>query len=145
MHLGKPGIEHWLENGMNSFRSSWLACQLHRMNIVKETVAWGGVEELHHARAPHGHVQAVGFFLYQDVLNNGHIRGRSTQCELERCADRGEEWREGSGEAVSGVLYKAADGSERTARADLSIICDGMYSSLRSKLSTPRIRCPYPH
>ena len=39
------------------------------------------------------------------------------------------------------MLYKAADGSERTARADLSIICDGMYSALRSKLSTPRIRC----
>lgn len=39
------------------------------------------------------------------------------------------------------MLYKSADGSERTARADLSIICDGMYSSLRSKLSTPRIRC----
>ena len=57
------------------------------------------------------------------------------------CAERGEEWREGSGEAVSGVLYKAADGAERIARADLSIICDGMYSSLRSKLSTPRIRC----
>lgn len=57
-------------------------------------------------------------------------------------AERGEEWREGSKEAVSGVLYKAADGSERTARADLSIICDGMYSSLRSKLSTPHIRHP---
>ncbi|CAK0785279.1 hypothetical protein CVIRNUC_008485 [Coccomyxa viridis] len=56
--------------------------------------------------------------------------------------ERGEEWREGSGEAVSGVLYKAADGAERIARADLSIICDGMYSSLRSKLSTPRIRHP---
>ena len=54
--------------------------------------------------------------------------------------DRGEEWREGSGEPVSGVLYKAADGAERIARADLSIICDGMYSSLRSKLSTPQIR-----
>ncbi len=57
-------------------------------------------------------------------------------------AERGEEWREDSEEAVSGVLYKAADGSERTARADLSIICDGMYSSLRSKLSTPNIRHP---
>ena len=55
-------------------------------------------------------------------------------------ADRGEEWREGSGEPVSGVLYKTADGAERIARADLSIICDGMYSSLRSKLSTPQIR-----
>jgi 2-polyprenyl-6-methoxyphenol hydroxylase-like FAD-dependent oxidoreductase len=55
-------------------------------------------------------------------------------------AGRGEEWHEGSGEPVSGVLYKAADGVERTARADLSIICDGMYSSLRSKLSTPQIR-----
>lgn len=57
-------------------------------------------------------------------------------------AERGEEWREDSEEAVSGVLYKAADGSERTARADLSIICDGMYSSLRNKLSTPNIRHP---
>ncbi|BDA46860.1 Squalene epoxidase 1 [Coccomyxa sp. Obi] len=56
--------------------------------------------------------------------------------------ERGEEWREDSEEAVSGVLYKAADGSERTARADLSIICDGMYSSLRNKLSTPNIRHP---
>lgn len=57
-------------------------------------------------------------------------------------AERGDEWKEDSEEAVSGVLYKAADGSERTARADLSIICDGMYSSLRSKLSTPHIRHP---
>jgi squalene monooxygenase len=57
-------------------------------------------------------------------------------------ADKGEEWREDSGEAVCGVLYKAADGSEQVARADLSIICDGMYSSLRSKLSVPNIRQP---
>lgn len=54
----------------------------------------------------------------------------------------GEEWQEGSGEAMSGVLYKGADGRERTVRADLSIVCDGMYSSLRSKLSTPNIRHP---
>lgn len=35
-----------------------------------------------------------------------------------------------------------ADGTERIARADLTIVCDGMYSSLRSKLSVPQIRHP---
>ena len=46
------------------------------------------------------------------------------------------------GEAVQGVLYKAKDGQERIARAHLTIVCDGMYSNLRSKLSRPKIKHP---
>ena len=46
------------------------------------------------------------------------------------------------GEAVQGVLYKARDGQERVARAHLTIVCDGMYSNLRSKLSRPKIKHP---
>ena len=56
-------------------------------------------------------------------------------------AANGEEWKEESGEPVAGVLYRTPDGAERVATADLTIVCDGMYSSLRSKLSVPNIRC----
>ncbi|KAG1670295.1 hypothetical protein FOA52_003645 [Chlamydomonas sp. UWO 241] len=54
----------------------------------------------------------------------------------------GGDWVEGEGQAVSGVCYKAADGTERTARAHLSIVCDGMYSNLRKKLSQPTMNHP---
>lgn len=43
---------------------------------------------------------------------------------------------------MSGVGYKASDGSERVARAHLTIVCDGMYSSLRKQLSEPKIHHP---
>jgi len=44
---------------------------------------------------------------------------------------------------VRGVSYKSAfDGQQRVARAHLTIVCDGMYSNLRSKLSTPQIEAP---
>jgi squalene monooxygenase len=53
-------------------------------------------------------------------------------------------WAEdGSAGAVGGVCYKAAaDGAERTAPARLTVACDGMYSNLRSRLSTPSIASP---
>lgn len=54
-------------------------------------------------------------------------------------AVEGSEWQEG--EAVAGVMYKSAAG-EATAHAHLSIVCDGMYSSLRTKLSEPSIQLP---
>ena len=43
---------------------------------------------------------------------------------------------------MSGVLYKTPDGKERCARADLTIVCEGMYSNLRSKLTQPKIAQP---
>uniref|UniRef100_A0A7S0YK51 Squalene monooxygenase n=1 Tax=Polytomella parva TaxID=51329 RepID=A0A7S0YK51_9CHLO len=43
------------------------------------------------------------------------------------------EWTEG--EVVRGVLYKSADGEERTATAYLTVVCDGMYSPFRNRLS----------
>ena len=49
------------------------------------------------------------------------------------------EWQDG--EAVAGVRYKGAAG-EAIARAHLTIVCDGMYSSFRTKLSTPEIQLP---
>jgi squalene monooxygenase len=48
-------------------------------------------------------------------------------------ADVGEDWSEG--QPVSGVKYKAADGSIREARAHLTIVCDGMYSNFRKPLT----------
>nr|BAR46030.1 squalene 2,3-epoxidase [Botryococcus braunii] len=46
------------------------------------------------------------------------------------------------GQQVKGIIYKTADGVERKAWAALTIVCDGMHSSLRTKLSTPQIRSP---
>eukprot|EP00891_Asterochloris_glomerata_P002286 jgi/Astpho2/2286/fgenesh1_pm.00040_%23_43_t len=54
--------------------------------------------------------------------------------------DQDEEWNDG--QVVTGVLYKAQDGAERVAHASLTVVCDGMYSSLRRKLSTPNIQHP---
>jgi 2-polyprenyl-6-methoxyphenol hydroxylase-like FAD-dependent oxidoreductase len=48
-------------------------------------------------------------------------------------ADVAEDWSEG--QPVSGVKYKAADGSIREARAHLTIVCDGMYSNFRKPLT----------
>eukprot|EP00882_Tetradesmus_deserticola_P008468 GHRQ01008931.1.p1 GENE.GHRQ01008931.1~~GHRQ01008931.1.p1 ORF type:complete len:269 (+),score=81.44 GHRQ01008931.1:213-1019(+) len=47
--------------------------------------------------------------------------------------DVGEDWSEG--QPVSGVKYKAADGSVREARAHLTVVCDGMYSNFRKPLT----------
>ncbi|KAK9812223.1 hypothetical protein WJX73_005146 [Symbiochloris irregularis] len=52
----------------------------------------------------------------------------------------GEPWQEA--EAVAGVRYKCSDGSIRASKAALTLVCDGMYSSLRSKLSVPNIQHP---
>jgi squalene monooxygenase len=46
-----------------------------------------------------------------------------------RLPDRGLDWSEG--EPVSGVQYRGGDGSLRTARAHLTVVCDGMYSQFR--------------
>lgn len=43
---------------------------------------------------------------------------------------------------MSGVLYRTADQQERVAHADLTIVCEGMHSSLRSALTEPRISQP---
>lgn len=54
--------------------------------------------------------------------------------------DQGGDWEEG--EVVTGVRYKAADGQEVVARAHLTVVCDGMYSTLRTKLAVPDIKLP---
>lgn len=55
--------------------------------------------------------------------------------------EEGGEWQEG--EVVTGVAYKpSGEGAERTARAHLTIVCDGMYSGLRRHLSQPDIHHP---
>ncbi len=55
--------------------------------------------------------------------------------------DKGEDWEEG--QAVTGVRYKSAsDGKDRTALAHLTIVCDGMYSSFRSKLGKGDVKHP---
>ena len=57
-------------------------------------------------------------------------------------------WSEGCG-PVAGVAYKHTGGDAqkndpplRVARAHLTVVCDGMYSNLRSKLSQPTIATP---
>ncbi|KIZ01653.1 squalene monooxygenase [Monoraphidium neglectum] len=55
-------------------------------------------------------------------------------------ADRGLDWSEG--EPVSGVQYKTGDGEVRTARAHLTVVCDGMYSQFRKQLADPDIKHP---
>ncbi|KAG2422456.1 hypothetical protein HXX76_016026 [Chlamydomonas incerta] len=62
--------------------------------------------------------------------------------------DKGGEWQEG--EVVTGVVYRHLPGGtgpasapvERSARAHLTLVCDGMYSNLRKHLSTPKIAHP---
>ena len=52
-------------------------------------------------------------------------------------------WRAPPSRPVRGVSYRSAcDGQQRVAKAHLTIVCDGMYSNLRSKLSTPQIEAP---
>ena len=41
---------------------------------------------------------------------------------------------------VTGVMYRTPNGAERRAAADLTVACDGMYSSLRTKLTTSQAR-----
>lgn len=53
---------------------------------------------------------------------------------------KGEDWEEG--QVVAGVVYRTGDGQERTARAHLTIVCDGMYSLMRKRLSEPKIKHP---
>lgn len=55
-------------------------------------------------------------------------------------AGQGADWK--GNEAVSGVVYKDKEGIERAAHASLTVVCDGMYSNLRSKLSRPKIQHP---
>ena len=43
---------------------------------------------------------------------------------------------------MAGVAYRTRDGAEHVAAGGLTIVCDGMYSGLRGKLSAPRIAHP---
>ena len=43
---------------------------------------------------------------------------------------------------MSGVLYRTSDGNDHVAAASLTIVCEGMYSNLRSKLIQPQIQQP---
>eukprot|EP01025_Chloroclados_australasicus_P010239 TRINITY_DN1408_c0_g1_i1.p1 TRINITY_DN1408_c0_g1~~TRINITY_DN1408_c0_g1_i1.p1 ORF type:complete len:546 (-),score=66.46 TRINITY_DN1408_c0_g1_i1:926-2476(-) len=52
----------------------------------------------------------------------------------------GEAWKED--EAVCGVAYKTKDGQEHIAKSYLTIVCDGMFSTLRKNLSQPDIQHP---
>jgi len=64
------------------------------------------------------------------------------QGTVKRLLDRdGGEWREG--EVVSGVSYRrSGEEADREVRGQLTIVCDGMYSTLRNALSTPDIQLP---
>lgn len=55
-------------------------------------------------------------------------------------AEDGKEWQDG--QAVTGVLYKGNDDQELIASANLTVVCDGMHSTLRKKLGTPDLQTP---
>jgi len=55
-------------------------------------------------------------------------------------AEQGKEWQDG--QAVTGVLYKTSDDQEHVATANLTVVCDGMHSTLRKKLGTPDLKTP---
>lgn len=59
-------------------------------------------------------------------------------CEVSRVAMRGVQ-------VVAGVVYRTGDGQERTASAHLTIVCDGMYSLMRKRLSEPKVNQGSPH
>lgn len=61
-------------------------------------------------------------------------------CCLLPPADVGTDWIEG--QPVSGVQYKTADGTLRTASAHLTVVCDGMYSTFRKQLAEGAIKHP---
>jgi squalene monooxygenase len=53
----------------------------------------------------------------------------------------GAEWSDG--EVVAGVAYRrTGEEADRIARGSLTVVCDGMYSTLRNNLSTPDIKLP---
>lgn len=54
--------------------------------------------------------------------------------------DDGKNWKEG--DSVSGVRYKDFGGVARECKAHLTIVCDGMYSTLRKQFIEPEIRYP---
>lgn len=54
--------------------------------------------------------------------------------------DEGKVWSEG--QSVSGVRYKDFEGVFRDCKAHITIVCDGMYSTLRKQLTEPDIRYP---
>lgn len=56
------------------------------------------------------------------------------------CVGNGDEWKEG--EVVTGVEYKTPDDVLRMAHGSLTVACDGIYSTLRAKLSVPNIQSP---
>lgn len=55
-------------------------------------------------------------------------------------SEDGQEWQDG--DVVRGVAYRTPDGVDRVAHGYLTVVCDGMYSSLRTKLSQPDIKAP---
>ena len=56
-------------------------------------------------------------------------------------AASGKEWAEG--DVVAGVAYRrAGEEEDRVARGSLTVVCDGMYSTLRNALSVPDIKLP---
>jgi squalene monooxygenase len=73
------------------------------------------------------------------ACNNVTVRQGVVKCLVN---DQGEDWEEG--QVVTGVRYKSAagDGKINVAYARLTVVCDGMYSTLRTKLSKPSIRHP---
>ena len=53
----------------------------------------------------------------------------------------GQEWQEG--EVVSGVTYRrSGEEKDRLARGLLTVVCDGMYSTIRYRLAVPEIATP---
>ena len=79
------------------------------------------------AKCMPGHIYGMHAVTCESPLQTSRKRSCVTTFAVH--ADQGQEWR-GHG-AVHGVQYKTRDGTTRTAAASLTLVCDGMYSSLR--------------
>lgn len=86
----------------------------------------------------HGRSFHNGRFVQQlrhaaNACESVYIREATASRLLHRDSDDTASWHEG--DPVGGVMYKR-NYTEHSARAHLTVLCDGMYSNFRSKLST---------
>lgn len=54
--------------------------------------------------------------------------------------DNDSDWEENG--PIRGVRYKTGDGVERNAKANLTVVCDGLNSNLRKNFMDPKINLP---
>lgn len=74
--------------------------------------------------------------LISNLLINGPFNLKNVSLKLEQGTVTSLLEEEGT---VKGVYYKTKDGQVMTARAPLTIVCDGCFSNLRRALCKPKV------